>query len=56
MAVNSKGNQIAERHEGDRLKGHYVYSHYHRGSYNSAGKLEKDGSSHALFGEPHYVS
>ena len=56
VAVNSKGNQIAERHEGDRLKGHYVYSHYHRGSYNSAGKLEKDGSSHALFGEPHYVS
>lgn len=56
VAINSKGYQVAEIHKGERLKGHYVYYHYHRGKQNSSGKLKKDGSSHVLFGKPYYVS
>lgn len=49
-----KGPEI---HTGSKnVKGKYVFYHYHPGHTNSKNIMEKSLDSHALYGDPHYVS
>ena len=49
-----KGPEI--HRDNKNLKGKYVFYHYHPGHTDSKNIMKKSLDSHALYGDPHYVS